>query len=67
MEKEVVHRGTSDHGAMYYIADSMPHDVRPAMDELHPRILSVHILRAANWVRRFYLMMAIAPAVLLSC
>jgi hypothetical protein len=35
------------HGAMYYIADSMPHEVRPAMDELHPRILSVHVLRAA--------------------
>jgi hypothetical protein len=35
------------HGAMYYIADSMPHELRPTMDELHPRILSVHVLRAA--------------------
>jgi hypothetical protein len=33
--------------AMYYIADSMPHEERPKMDELHPKILSLHIARAA--------------------
>jgi hypothetical protein len=33
--------------AMYYIADSMPHDDRPKMDEVYPKILSMHIARAA--------------------
>jgi len=33
--------------AMYYIADSMPHEVRPEMDLIYPKILSMHIARAA--------------------
>lgn len=33
--------------AMYYIQDSMPHEARPEMDALYPKILSMHILRCA--------------------
>jgi hypothetical protein len=33
--------------AMYYIADSMPHEVRPKLDTIYPKILSLHIVRAA--------------------
>jgi hypothetical protein len=33
--------------AMYFISDSVPHEDRPKIDELHPRILSLHIARAA--------------------
>ena len=35
------------HIAMYYIADSFPHEERPKVDALHPRILTMHISRAA--------------------
>jgi hypothetical protein len=34
--------------AMYYISDSMPHEDRPKMDDVYPKILSVHIARAAG-------------------
>jgi hypothetical protein len=33
--------------AMYYITDSFPHEDRPKVDEMHPRILALHIARAA--------------------
>jgi hypothetical protein len=33
--------------AMYYVADLMPHDDRPKIDEMHPRILGFHLARAA--------------------
>ena len=33
--------------AMYYISDSMPHEVRPDIEAVHPRVLYLHIARAA--------------------
>jgi hypothetical protein len=33
--------------AMYYVADSIPHDDRLKLDEAHPKILSFHLARAA--------------------
>lgn len=33
--------------AMYYVSDSMPHEERPKLDEIYPRIMSMHIARAA--------------------
>jgi hypothetical protein len=33
--------------AMYYVSDSMPHDDRPKIDEMHPKILGFHLARAA--------------------
>jgi hypothetical protein len=33
--------------AMYYITDSFPHEDRPKVDEVHPRVLALHIGRAA--------------------
>jgi hypothetical protein len=33
--------------AMYYITDSFPHEERPKVDEVHPRILALHIGRSA--------------------
>jgi len=32
---------------MYFIADSMPHEDRPQIEESYPRLLSAHIARAA--------------------
>jgi hypothetical protein len=34
--------------AMYYVADSMPHDDRPKIDETFERTLFMHIARAAG-------------------
>jgi len=34
--------------AMYYIADSMPHEERPKIDAQHPKVLALHIGRAAG-------------------
>jgi len=34
--------------AMYYIVDSMPHEDRPKIDAQHPRLLALHIGRAAG-------------------
>ncbi len=34
--------------AMYYIADSMPHEERPKIDAQHPKVISLHIARAAG-------------------
>lgn len=34
--------------AMYYIADSMPHEDRPKIDDQHPKVLFKHITRAAG-------------------
>ena len=34
--------------AMYYIADSMPHEERSKIDEQHPKVLALHIGRAAG-------------------
>ncbi|HEV2178431.1 MAG TPA: hypothetical protein VGW33_14690 [Terriglobia bacterium] len=33
--------------AVYFISDSIPHEERPKLDEKHPRIMSMHIARAA--------------------
>ena len=33
--------------AMYYVEDFMPHEERPKLDEVHPRILGTHLPRAA--------------------
>jgi len=34
--------------AMYYVPDTMPHEDRPKIDETFPRVLSMHIGRAAG-------------------
>jgi len=34
--------------AMYYIADSMPHEDRQKIDEQHPKVLALHIGRVAG-------------------
>jgi len=34
--------------AMFYTSDSMPHEFRPQIDEQHPKILSLHLGRAAG-------------------
>jgi hypothetical protein len=33
---------------MYYITDSMPHEDRPKIDEQHPKVLALHLGRAAG-------------------
>jgi hypothetical protein len=37
---------------MFYMADSMPHEERPRIDEQHPRLLFMHIGRAAGVLLR---------------
>jgi hypothetical protein len=34
--------------AMYYVADSMPHEDRPSIDDQHPKVLFKHIGRVAG-------------------
>jgi hypothetical protein len=34
--------------ALYYIADSMPHEERPKIDAQHPKVLALHLGRAAG-------------------
>lgn len=33
---------------MYYVADSIPHEDRPKLDAIYPKVLSMHISRAAT-------------------